>query len=84
MQLSGIQSAMLIGDDLDLSSEALPEMDYRVSSVSSKGGISATFQVPGAITVPSDGAAPSVTVARLTLDASMSWVTVPKLTLRPI
>ncbi|KAF8073367.1 hypothetical protein FPV67DRAFT_741034 [Lyophyllum atratum] len=53
-------------------------MEHRGLTVTSKGGISATFQVPGSITVPSDGAAHNVTVAELKLDASMSWVTVPK------
>lgn len=54
-------------------------MEHRGLSVSSKGGISATFRVPGSITVPSDGAAHNVTVTQLKLDASMSWVTVPKI-----
>ncbi|KAF8073969.1 hypothetical protein FPV67DRAFT_1560259 [Lyophyllum atratum] len=52
--------------------------EHRGSTVTSKGGISATFQVPGSITVPSDVAAHNVTVAELKLDASMSWMTVPK------
>jgi hypothetical protein len=47
-------------------------------AVSSKGGISATFRVPGLITIPSDSASHNVTIAQLKLDASMSWVTVPK------
>jgi hypothetical protein len=47
-------------------------------AVSSNGGISATFRVPGLITIPSDSAFHNVTIAQLTLDASMSWVTVPK------
>jgi hypothetical protein len=46
-------------------------------AVSSKG-ISATFRVPGLITIPSDGASHNVTITQLKLDASMSWVTVPK------
>ncbi|KAF8066009.1 hypothetical protein FPV67DRAFT_1562583 [Lyophyllum atratum] len=52
--------------------------EHRGSTVTSKGGISATFQVPGSVTVPSDVAAHNVTVAELKLDASMSWMTVPK------
>ena len=47
-------------------------------AVSSNGGISATFRVSGLITIPSDGAFHSVTITQLKLDASMSWVTVPK------
>ncbi|TFK68831.1 hypothetical protein BDN72DRAFT_797234 [Pluteus cervinus] len=53
-------------------------MDHRGLSVSSKGNITATFQVPGTIDVPSDGASHNVTVTQLKLDATMSWVTVPK------
>lgn len=54
-------------------------MEHRSLAVTSKGGISATFKVPGPITVPSDGASHNVTVAQLKLDASMSWVSVPKI-----
>ena len=54
-------------------------LEHRVSAVSSKGGINATFRVPGTIAIPSDGAAHNVTVAQLDLDAVMSWVTVPKI-----
>ncbi|RDB15217.1 Protein F37C4.5 [Hypsizygus marmoreus] len=53
-------------------------MEHRGLSVSSKGGVSATFRIPGSITVPSDGASHNVTVVQLKLDASMTWVTVPK------
>ncbi|KAF8636223.1 hypothetical protein AX17_003709 [Amanita inopinata Kibby_2008] len=49
------------------------------ASVSSKGNVSATFSVPGTITVPSDGSAHNVTIVQLKLDATMSWVAVPKL-----
>ncbi|KAG5637323.1 hypothetical protein H0H81_004969 [Sphagnurus paluster] len=58
------------------------EMTHRISAITSKGGISATFEVPGSITVPSDGASHNVTVAELTLDAVMSWVTVPKVDIK--
>jgi hypothetical protein len=43
-----------------------------------KGNVSATFQVPGMINIPSDGVAHNVTIAELKLAASMSWVCVPK------
>jgi hypothetical protein len=43
-----------------------------------KGNVSATFQVPGMISIPSDGVAHNVTIAELKLSASMSWVCVPK------
>ncbi|KAF8959135.1 hypothetical protein BDZ97DRAFT_2078234 [Flammula alnicola] len=48
--------------------------------VSSKGDINATFSVPGLITVPSDGASHTVTISELDLDATMSWVSIPKKT----
>ncbi|KAG5351764.1 hypothetical protein C0989_005019 [Termitomyces sp. Mn162] len=49
-----------------------------VVSSSGKGNVSATFQVPGLITIPSDGAAHNVTIVELSLGAVMSWVCVPK------
>lgn len=53
-------------------------MEHRGLAVSSKGNVTATFRVPGEISVPSDGAAHNVTVTELELDAVMSWVCVPK------
>ncbi|KAG6907484.1 hypothetical protein DXG01_008774 [Tephrocybe rancida] len=53
-------------------------MEHRGLAVTSKGGVTATFQVPGSITIPSDGAVHKVTVSQLELAAGMSWVTVPK------
>ncbi|KAG6872120.1 hypothetical protein C0995_012774 [Termitomyces sp. Mi166 len=66
-----------------LSSEELPRrrlrsLDHRTFDVVSKGNVSATFQVPGLITIPSDGVAHNVTIAQLKLGATMSWVSVPK------
>jgi hypothetical protein len=55
-----------------------PAIRPRVLDVSSKGNISATFQVPGLIRIPSDGIVHNVTIAELNLDAKMSWVCVPK------
>ncbi|KIM36583.1 hypothetical protein M413DRAFT_31619 [Hebeloma cylindrosporum] len=46
--------------------------------VSSKGDITATFTIPGLITVPSDNACHNVTITELELDAEMSWISVPK------
>jgi hypothetical protein len=47
--------------------------------VSSKGDITATFSIPGLITIPSDGASwHNVTITVLELDAEMSWISVPK------
>ena len=46
--------------------------------VSSQGNVSATFQVPGLISIPSDDIFHNVTITKLSLDAMMSWVCVPK------
>lgn len=51
---------------------------HRESHVSSKGAVSATFGIPGLINVPSDGTGHNVTIARLSLDATMTWLCVPK------
>jgi hypothetical protein len=63
MRRPGLQSGGLVGGDVLRSAAMLgsdtppPGMDHRISPVSSKGGIGATFRVPGVITIPSDGAA---------------------------
>lgn len=59
-------------------SAPLAPMTHRGLTVSSKGNISATFEVPGLLSIPSDGAAHNVTIVQLHLDAAMSWVCVPK------
>jgi hypothetical protein len=47
--------------------------------VTSRGNVSATFDVPGTITIPSDGAAHNVTITELNnLEAAMSWIAIPK------
>lgn len=51
---------------------------HRELQVSSKGNISATFGVPGLISIPSDSVVHNVTIVKLALDAEMSWVCVPK------
>lgn len=56
-------------------SAANEELSMDVSSTSNGGG---TFQVPGLISVPSDGNCHNVTIAELNLDAKFSWVCVPK------
>lgn len=63
---------------MDESEGQAETINHRELAVSSAGNITATFRVPGTITVPSDGASHNVTVARLELDATMSWVSVPK------
>lgn len=57
----------------------LAEMEYRGLYVSSNGTVNATFSIPGLITIPSDGQAHNVTIAQLELEASLSWIAVPKL-----
>jgi len=65
--------------DVDfLSSSSEGQMQHRGLHVSSKGNVSATFGIPGLINIPSDGVGHNVTIAKLELDASMSWVCVPK------
>lgn len=51
---------------------------HRQLEVSSKRTLTATFQVPGTMSIPSDNIAHSVTIADLKLNATMSWVCVPK------
>jgi hypothetical protein len=53
-------------------------MQFRGASVSSKGNFSATFRVPGMVSIPSDGEAHNFTIVQLSLKAEMSWVCVPK------
>jgi hypothetical protein len=55
-----------------------PSLGHRHLSVASKGNVSATFQVPGMISIPSDGVVHNVTIAQLKLHATMSWVCIPK------
>ena len=57
---------------------AAPPIRNRGLVVSSKGDITATFSVPGIITIPSDDASHNVTITELELDAEMSWISVPK------
>ena len=55
-----------------------PGLSVRQMNVSSSGNITATFSVPGFMSVPSDDVAHNVTIAKLELDAKMTWVAVPK------
>ena len=54
-------------------------MVFRSAAVSSKGNVSATFSIPGTITIPSDLNEHNVTIIQLKLDAIISWLAVPKL-----
>lgn len=51
---------------------------HQQTTVASKGNVNATFEVPGLISIPSDGVAHNVTIVQLQLEATMSWVSVPK------
>ncbi|KAF6747896.1 hypothetical protein DFP72DRAFT_1167026 [Ephemerocybe angulata] len=53
-------------------------IQHRGLDVSSRGNITATFSVPGLMTIPSDGVSHKVTIVKLALDATMEWVSVPK------
>lgn len=59
-------------------STAMPAMAHQGAEVSSKGNFSATFRIPGDITIPSDGASHNFTIVQLKLEATMTWVSVPK------
>ena len=59
-------------DDLEF------DMPHTSTEVTSKGNVNATFQVPGKITIPSDEERHNVTIAELDLEATMSWVCIPK------
>ncbi|KAJ7644814.1 hypothetical protein FB45DRAFT_1116673 [Roridomyces roridus] len=54
-------------------------MDHAGAAVSSKGNVSATFRVPGLVTIPCDGDVHNFTIVELSLKAVMSWVCVPKI-----
>ncbi|KAF9492706.1 hypothetical protein BDN71DRAFT_1473629 [Pleurotus eryngii] len=49
------------------------------ADIVSQGSLSATYQVPGLITIPTDGQNHSVTIVELECGAEMSWIVVPKL-----
>ncbi|KAJ7205272.1 hypothetical protein GGX14DRAFT_522742 [Mycena pura] len=55
------------------------EMRLGGAAVTSRGNVSATFRVPGLVSIPSDGEAHNFTIVQLTFKAEMSWVSVPKI-----
>ncbi|KAJ7162879.1 hypothetical protein C8R46DRAFT_903388 [Mycena filopes] len=63
-------------DDEDEAEEPMGFAEAEVTS--SKGNFSATFRVPGLVSIPSDGEAHNFTIVQLALKAEMSWVCVPK------
>lgn len=56
-------------------------MTHATVPVSGFGGLNATYDVPGLISIPNEAQAHIVTIAELKLDASFSWLVVPKLDL---
>ena len=57
---------------------ASPNQEQHYTDVSSTSNVGGTFQVPGLISIPSDGIFHNVTIAKLDLDAKTSWICVPK------
>ncbi|KAJ3575514.1 hypothetical protein NP233_g1060 [Leucocoprinus birnbaumii] len=55
-----------------------PNMTQLEAGINSKNSITATFVVPGKISIPSDGGTHSVTIAQLNLGATMRWIAIPK------
>lgn len=53
-----------------------------VASLHSKGAVGATYKIPGLATIPADHKAHNITIVEVELDATLSWVTVPKLDTR--
>jgi hypothetical protein len=55
-------------------------MQHQQMTVTSKCNVSASFRVPGLVTIPSGerGAFYNVTIAQMMLPAQMTWVSVPK------
>ncbi|KAG7098225.1 hypothetical protein E1B28_000192 [Marasmius oreades] len=57
-------------------------MAHLTTQVTSKGAISATYRVPGLVTIPSDSSEHTFTIVELDLDAAMTWYSAPKLDTR--
>jgi hypothetical protein len=55
------------------------EMDFGEAAITSKGNVSATFRVPGLVTIPCDGDTHNFTIVELSLSAALSSLSVPKL-----
>ncbi|KAF7439897.1 hypothetical protein PC9H_000234 [Pleurotus ostreatus] len=68
----------LYSEDLALDKELSPEIVHRETIVTNQGHLSTSFQVPGFISVPTDGEVHTVTVVELRLDAAMAWISIPK------
>ncbi|KAL0070047.1 hypothetical protein AAF712_002944 [Marasmius tenuissimus] len=59
-----------------------PELEPAVADVVSKGALSATFKIPGLVTVPPTTSQHTFTIAELKLDALMTWFSIPKVDAR--
>ncbi|KAJ6588627.1 hypothetical protein B0H19DRAFT_1216361 [Mycena capillaripes] len=62
----------------DSSDDEQARMAREAAAVTSTGNLSATFRVPGLVTIPCDNAAHNFTIVELRPKATMSWVAVPK------
>ncbi|KAL0070022.1 hypothetical protein AAF712_002919 [Marasmius tenuissimus] len=59
-----------------------PSLEAAVADVVSKGALSATFKIPGLVTVPPTNSQHTFTIAELKLDALMTWFSIPKVDAR--
>ncbi|KAF7360582.1 hypothetical protein MVEN_00789500 [Mycena venus] len=62
----------------ELGLDQVLEMAHEGAAVMATGTVSATFSVPGLVTIPCDGATHNFTIVELRPKATMSWVAVPK------
>lgn len=60
----------------------VPTMQHRAVSISNKGSVTATFRIPGYISVPSDTQQHNVTISTFEFKARLLWRTVPKANVR--
>lgn len=63
----------VIPSDGDLSFE-----EHETAGVTSQGHVVATFRIPGESNIPSSEEEHSVTIAQLDLEATLSWICIPK------
>ncbi|KAJ8522073.1 hypothetical protein ONZ45_g1288 [Pleurotus djamor] len=57
-------------------------MSHAMMEVSNFGGLSTSYEVPGLISIPSDREKHNVTIAELQLNATFSWITIPRVDTR--
>ncbi|KAG6876035.1 hypothetical protein C0993_006036 [Termitomyces sp. T159_Od127] len=78
LRKASVEPAIARSEQYEEYGPPMPVRGLDVVPSSGKGNASATFKVPGLITIPSDDAAHNVTIVKLSLGAVMSWVCVPK------